>query len=686
MNSINHFYSSKKHLRNLLRGFLFFVILLYSCLSLAQKTSKIDSLKTLFKQETNDSLKIIHEIELSREIHRKQHNEKEEYTHAQNAVERALQLKDTLLYARTLDNFGLLYRFHQQYDEALNLHAKAFALIENKDVKPYYKMRFANNAGVASRNHQKYATAISYYMKALKVAEKENNLKDISISSNGIGNALSYIPGREEEALKYFLRALDAEKERKSSLGLAMNYLSISDYYISKKKYRTSRNYLDTLLQLNQKRKDDFGLAITYEFMGISYLKEAKNLEKAVSYFENALNRFKALDNYHKQAGILKNLGNLYLMQGNLRRAEDYFQKSLGLAKQLQQNELVRENSIKLSQILESEDNYEQALYYYKQANAYEDSIQLTNQNVRIEMLTRKYNLEKKENQIKLLQKDKVLQQNLVESQHQQLERRRLTMVLLGVGFLLLLVIFLMQYQSYRTKKETTARIQQEEKEKMNAIYERNLAQSEILVTRLRVNPHFLFNSLNAITYLIQSEQNLKAIKYLKIFSRYTRMVLETSKQHVISLQEELKLTDYYLMLEKNRFEDGFEFRVSGDDLPEIDGIEIPPLLLQPFMENAIWHGLLSSKKDEKILHVSIDLKEKSTLVIIDDNGIGREESTKRSHRKKHNSMGMQIIDERIELYNESHPGKISYEIIDKKDEQGESLGTQVVFTLLIPS
>ena len=163
-------------------------------------------------------------IELSREIYRKQHNEKEEYTHAQNAVERALQLKDTLLYARTLDNFGLLYRFHQQYDEALNLHAKAFALIENKDVKPYYKMRFANNAGVASRNHQKYATAISYYMKALKVAEKENNLKDISISSNGIGNALSYIPGREEEALKYFLRALDAEKERKSSLGLAMNH------------------------------------------------------------------------------------------------------------------------------------------------------------------------------------------------------------------------------------------------------------------------------------------------------------------------------------------------------------------------------------------------------------------------------------------------------------------------------
>ncbi|MDQ7917955.1 tetratricopeptide repeat protein [Mesonia sp. MT50] len=683
MDSTHHFYFSKVHLRNFLRGSLFIVILLHSGLALAQKTSKIDSLSTLLEQETNDSLKIIHEIELSREIHRKQHSEKEEYNHAQNAIELALQLKDTLLYARTLDNFGLLHRFHQQYDEALNLHTKAFALVENKNVKPYYKMRFANNAGVASRNHQKYATAVSYYMKALKVAEEEKNLKDISISSNGIGNALSYIPGREEEALSYFLRALEAEKERKNSLGLAMNYLSISDYYINKNNYKISRKYLDTLLQLNQKRKDEFGLAITYEFMGISYLKEGENLEKAVVYFQNALTRFKVLNNNHKQAEILRNLGSLQFKRGNTALAEDYFQESLSLAKEIQQNELVRENSMKLSQILEDEGNYEHALYYYKQANAYEDSIQLTNQNVRIEMLTRKYNLEKKENQIKLLQKDKVLQQNVVESQHQQLERRRLTMVLLGVGFLLLLVIFLMQYRNYRTKKETNARIQQEEKEKMNAIYERNLAQSEILVTRLRVNPHFLFNSLNAITYLIQSEQNLKAIKYLKIFSRYTRMVLETSKKHVISLQEELKLTDYYLMLEKNRFEDGFEFRVSGDDFPEIDGIEIPPLLLQPFMENAIWHGLLSSKKDDKVLHVSIDSKENSTLIIIDDNGIGREESTKRGHRKKHNSMGIQIIDERIELYNKSYPGKISYEIIDKKDENGEATGTQVVFTLL---
>lgn len=158
---------SKKNKGKILRSLLLLFVLLQSCLSLAQARSPLDSLRSLFDQETNDSLKIIHEIELSRELHRKQHDEKEEYTYAQDAIERALQFEDTLLYASALDNFGLLYRFHQHYEMALDLHTKAFSFVENrKDVKPLSKMIFANNAGVAARYHQKYATAVFYYMKA----------------------------------------------------------------------------------------------------------------------------------------------------------------------------------------------------------------------------------------------------------------------------------------------------------------------------------------------------------------------------------------------------------------------------------------------------------------------------------------------------------------------------------------
>jgi tetratricopeptide (TPR) repeat protein len=649
----------------------------------AQSKSRLDSIKSSYNQESNDSLKIIHGIEVSREIHREQHNENEEYIYAEDAIERALQIKDTLLYATALDNFGLLYRYHQYYEQGLDLHIKAFDLIENKKVKPYYKMRFANNAGVAARYHQKYATSVFYFMKGLKIAEKENDLRNISISSNGIGNALDNIPGREDEALHYFERALETEKNRGNTLGMAINYLSISDYYINKEEYNTARNYLKELLLLNKKREDEFGLAITYQFLGVAYLKEGKNLEKATSYFKNSFSRFEALNNRHKLSEILISLGNIEIKQNNPKQAENYFLESLVLAEELQQNELVRESSMKLSRILENRYDYKEALYYLKQSEAYEDSIKLTDQNIRIEALTRKYNLEKKENQIQLLEKNRALQLTAMESQEQQTERSRITMVFFAVGFILLLIVFLLQYRNYRTKKKATAIIQKNEKEKMSAIYERNLAQSEILVTRLQVNPHFLFNSLNAITYLIQSEQNSKAIKYLKIFSRYTRIVLETSKQHLISLQEELKLSHYYLLLEENRFEDGFTFEIKGDDAPEIKETVIPPLLLQPFIENAIWHGLLPSKADKKLLLIKIISDLNSLQIIIEDNGVGRNETANKSRSIPHKSMGMKIIKERIELFNRSYSGKINYDIVDKTAKDGQPSGTKVVINLL---
>lgn len=222
----------------------------------------------------------------------------------------------------------------------------------------------------------------------------------------------------------------------------------------------------------------------------------------------------------------------------------------------------------------------------------------------------------------------------------------------------------------------------EEEKQKMQAIYDRNLAQAEILVSRLRVNPHFLFNSLNAITYLMQSQQNAKAIKYLKIFSKYTRMVLETSKQQVISLKEELQLANYYLQLEENRFEKDFVFEINGLDFYCTEHIKLPPILLQPFLENAIWHGLLLSKKEVKKVSISIESKADATFIYIEDNGIGRDQRKTYNNNKKHKSMGMQITKERIDLYNKTHENSIQFEINDLKDANGNAIDTQIAFLI----
>src|SRR5690606_18755483 len=161
------------------------------------------------------------------------------------------------------------------------------------------------------------------------------------------------------------------------------------------------------LLQLNKKIDDERGLAMTYQSLGELYLKEGKDLERANVYFINSLNRFKLLKNQHKEAEILFNLGNIQLKLNNNQQAEVYFSDSMKLADQLKQNELLRDNSLKLYGIYQSRARYKEALYYYKLSETYEDSIKLAEQNIKIEALTRKYNFEKKENQIALLEKDK---------------------------------------------------------------------------------------------------------------------------------------------------------------------------------------------------------------------------------------------------------------------------------------
>lgn len=644
--------------------------------------AQLDSLRNALENESDVRRSIELRMQLARQMHHREHDEAEEYRYSQEAIQAALNLEDPLLYARSLDHLGLLHRYHQHYGEALLLHSKAFELVKEREVDPVQKMIYANNAGVAARYHQKYDQALSFYMAGLKIAEDLGDLRNIAISSNGIGNTLGNIPGREKEALAYFERSLKTEQERDNSLGVAMNYLSISDYYIHEHDFVKAREYLQTLLQINREREDLYGLAITYEFLGKSYLVEDRDIAKAASYFSNALYRFRGLRDRHKEAELTSYLGDIQRKQQQPEQAMQSYQASLELARELNHHGLTMQNSFKLSEVLEQQNQPARALQLFKQGKSYEDSIKLSEQRVEIASIIQKYDLEQKENHIQLLQKDKALQQTLLENQQQQLNRRWIIMVLLGLGFLFVLIIFILQYRNHQTRKKINERVLKEEKEKIKAIYERNLAQAEILVTRLQVNPHFLFNSLNAISYLIQTEQNAIAVKYLVVFSRYTRMVLETSQKHVVPLSEELKLTRYYLALEENRFKQDFSYEILGDEESGIGEIHIPPLLLQPFIENAIWHGLLPSKRKEKVLQIRISRRADGVEISIEDNGVGRRLNTRAQSRETHKSMGMEITRERIALYNKTYSGKIDQEIIDKKDAEGSPMGTRVVLKI----
>lgn len=210
--------------------------------------------------------------------------------------------------------------------------------------------------------------------------------------------------------------------------------------------------------------------------------------------------------------------------------------------------------------------------------------------------------------------------------------------------------------------------------------FEQKLNKLENIALRSQMNPHFLFNSMNAIKHLIVKGKTEKASNYLDDFSILLRGILLNSKKETVSVAEELRMLELYLKMEKARLGRSFDFEIENGDLPELEMYAIPVLLLQPIVENAIWHGLQPSLREEKKVRVSCKL-ENDLIIEIKDNGIGREASLKNKEENKplHQSIGLEIVRDRLALYNHSRDLKINFKIEDLKKD-GQASGTLVTF------
>jgi LytS/YehU family sensor histidine kinase len=201
------------------------------------------------------------------------------------------------------------------------------------------------------------------------------------------------------------------------------------------------------------------------------------------------------------------------------------------------------------------------------------------------------------------------------------------------------------------------------------------------------MNPHFLFNSLNSIdSYIIRNESK-KASEYLNNFARLMRLILQNSRSNYISLKDELEALDLYLQMESLRFKNKFNYSITVDDNIDAASIVIPPMLIQPYVENAIWHGLMhKSNGDEGKVEIHISRNNENLMCTIYDNGIGRKKAAELKAQKNTShkrSMGMQITQDRIEIINKLYDINASVHVDDMENGEGEAKGTRV--QLIIP-
>ncbi|HSN62039.1 MAG TPA: histidine kinase, partial [Ferruginibacter sp.] len=216
----------------------------------------------------------------------------------------------------------------------------------------------------------------------------------------------------------------------------------------------------------------------------------------------------------------------------------------------------------------------------------------------------------------------------------------------------------------------------------------RNLVTSQLTALRAQMNPHFIFNALNSIQQYILTGDVDQANKYLSKFSRLQREVLNHCDQNFITLEKEIEMLQLYLQLEQLRFNENFEYQISCADEIDCCEIKIPPMILQPFIENAIWHGLMPKDGHKKVnIRFSL-LSESELLCVIQDNGIGRLAATRLKHNNtemvQHKSKGLSLVFDRLKILEQQYNHSFKAGINDITDAQGLVLGTEVRLQLFI--
>lgn len=441
--------------------------------------------------------------------------------------------------------------------------------------------------------------------------------------------------------------------------------------------------YDSAFVFLNKIRKSSPDNAWTKFSLGQSFLA-INQTDSALYFLQDALTFFKKNNNMFFTGPAMLDLSSVYILRKDYSTALAYVLPAVAAADAL--NDKPRPFLMKgyelLSKVHHGLGNNDSAYFYLLKYNALKDSIQNRQFLFRISAA-------KKEATIGLLEKDNKIKQ-------QQLKQEASLKYFLLIALLLFTISGIFIFRSLILKRkndklrshqlENELKMQQLENEKRQTEFQKKTTELEMQALRAQMNPHFIFNCLSSINRFILKNEPDTASDYLTRFSRLIRMVLMNSQKSLITLEDELDMLTIYLDMERLRFKNTFDYHIIFTNRVDAGAIYIPPLLLQPFCENAIWHGLKhladpqSGRHEHGRLDIILSMENKILNCSITDNGIGRLKAAeiKSKSAEENKSMGLKITTERLALLNQEKENLTSFEIVDLKNENGEAAGTTV--------
>ncbi|MAZ73661.1 MAG: hypothetical protein CMC70_11010 [Flavobacteriaceae bacterium] len=562
-------------------------------------------------------------------------------------------------------NIGTAHIILGDYQKAMDHFVWAKAVFEELPKTPQNHdeinqgiARTYGSMGVVFSEQSNYAKALQYYLEAAKVYENLNDEGQASKIYNNIGVVYK---AQEEatKALHYFLKALEIQKERKDP-NKSITQTNIATIYFKQGKldeafeyYTAAKNSLDQYPNLRALGEWHNNIGMYYNAR--EYPEMAlENWQRAVATFKEINDKFGLADTYLLVAEFENN-------RNNKSEALTAANSALALAKETDVLEQIVIAQKLLSAIYSKDGNASQALVHFKAYSTAKDSLHKKNDVRKAVEAAMNYEFEKKE----ILQKEETQKRELLLKEEAKSNNLKLlfgalvALLLFGMGFLI--------YNRQQLKKTLTL--------------QKELAEYEQKALHLQMNPHFVFNCLGSISSFIVQNGTDSAIKYLSKFSKLMRLTLEYSKESLIPIDKEIESLQNYLELEQLRFNDSFNFSITKNPNIE-DDVALPPLLIQPFIENAIIHGVIP-KKEHGTISITFSVTNASLHCTIIDNGVGIHQSRKNKENLvlAHKSMALDIIKKRLEMISEATGKQASIEI-EEMTKGNEITGTKIKLQL----
>lgn len=717
-----------------------FIVLLWSCLSLQATTidqvGAIDSLSerllTYSKKDTT-RVNLLTELALL--------NYKEDLDKSLLYIEESATISDSLNFkkgsARSLYVKGVVYASQFNFDQAFEFFDESLRLNEMMGFENGIAECLRYIGGIFDDKGD-YEQAISYYNRSIEVYEKIGSDSVVAKILIMIGN--SYIDiGSYSEAITCYKRALSMNESLGNEIGVSTSLNDIGNVYNEQGNHPLALEYYNKSLVIDEGRGDTIRISKTLNNIGVIY-KNTQNYDKALVYYQKALSLQKAIGNKSLEAELLNNLGLLYKKKKDFNAALECLQGALELGRQIKNKYYIGiimnniggvfmdlENSerayinyqeahrnneeignqrglcntyLGLAKVSVSRDNYADALKYAKKSREISEKLELLGyQNEVLELLaniyerTGKYekaftshrqfkilndSLFNKENIEKITQleydyqyKNALDSANLrelnltkkVETTTEDLAKSQRNYLLAIIGFLLIFgllgcFIFYLKFRNVNSENQ-------------NIIIEQKLLRSQM-------TPHFIFNSLAVLQGMILNKEHKTSLTYLSKLSKLLRIVLENSRDKLVPLSKELLAIENYLTLLNLETGNPYDYSIKIDDEMDVEQILVPPMLIQPFVENAIEHAFRDSKYERKI-DVQVKYIGDDLVCYITDNGMGID-AQEHSTAKNKSSLAITITKERLKILSSSIKAKGAINIEDMRNFGKQ--GTKVTLTL----